>query len=329
VTVTGSNTHYLFGIRHWSVPFASQNGAVWDAGNDISGKTEAEVTQIVNAIRQLETDPVQKEIPAKMLAANETFQFTSVAHAKAVVLQRLKTIEKIKFFNSSEHYKYGSSTDPAKRYRTNANMWQNGPGYGFLFQQVSGNAFDAISQLCDPGIVSWGECFGACTAAVLWGASQAMGKVPFNNLHPGERALNLSELPKLGNPVGKHFKDATDTGVHVPGDRMDMKNGDYEKHVNRYWDKESRKTKKRYLPNNKNYFWSSENCIYIGAQDGANPKYEGLGLADLSPEQLRTELMVKYNRDLAVLIDEGKIPEMTEALANVEIIFVKIRRVKH
>lgn len=88
-TVNDTNEHYLSYVRYITVPFDKQTGADWDAGNDTTGKTAAEVQTIVDAIKALETDPVQQEIYTAMNAsATETFAFRDINHAKANVLQR-------------------------------------------------------------------------------------------------------------------------------------------------------------------------------------------------------------------------------------------------
>ena len=347
VLVDSTNIHYLSYVRHLSVPIGDQNGPVWDSGNNIQGKTVAEIQQIVDAIKQLETSLRQKEIPARMMAApTEVFNFTDLNHAKNTVTQRLETIKMMEVFNTpGSRYWYASPhQNPPIPHSTTAAHWEKSPKYPVLFRQKSGTPYEAISQLCDPNSLTKGECYGAITACVWWGASRGMGEPAFNLdytiLYNGPNFLDMDF--KNGNSSGTYnTKPAVgkDKQYHVPGDWLYMKNHDYDKVIGY----EEFLKKKWIDPSSKSYVWSGENALFYGTKNGEE-KYEGLGLTDLSETDFRNELRKNYNLDLkevilnkgamkAKVLDETFVFPVTEieegAEAEFKIKWAKIARIKH
>ena len=295
VNVADSNDHYLQYVRHITVPFASQGGATWNAGNDVTGKTAAEVQAIVEAIKAMETDPRQKEIYTRMKATpTEVFAFRDVPHAKATVLQRLETIAMMTKFNVDLRYAYWNEDHPVS---TTAGNWEPGPLVNYFFRQKSGSAFASIAQItAPPPAKTYGECWGAITACVWWGASQAMLEPGFNGLYPGAMALNMENT---GASYSRNLVRATDSAIHVPGDWVYFKNDNYRLVVG------TAEFKKRgWLfgdPKKQIYYWSGENALYLG-----QGKYGGLGSNawDVTEAQMRHELMNFYNDDLATVISK-------------------------
>lgn len=330
VEVVNTDEHYLTYVRHMTVPFTSQNGAVWDTGNNVQGKTAAEIQVIVTAIKALETDTRQKEIHARMVATpNEWFVFSDIAHAKATVTQRLETVSMMDIFNSpNSRYKYGRVHDGVP-YSTTAALWEKGSGTVFFFRQKGGTAYNAITQLCDGSSVTEGECLGAITACVWWGSSQVMEAEKFNQLYPGTQALNMDF--RMSNSHSRNLQSALDSGEshHVPGDRMYLVNHNY----NQVIDPRNREFYKKgwLLPEKKKtYYWSGENALYFGSGI-----YEGLGVEKNTTEEMRETLRQHYNNDLAeVIVNGGKVNGfLVTALqprdAATKIIWRSVKRVKY
>lgn len=328
VEVVNTNEHYLTYVRHMTVPFTSQNGAVWDAGNNVQGKTAAEIQVIVTAIKALETDTRQKEIHTRMVATpNEWFTFTDIAHAKATVTQRLETVNMMDIFNSpNSRYGYGRVHDGVP-YSTTAALWEKGPRTAFFFRQKGGTAYNAITQLCDGSSVTKGECLGAIMACVWWGASQGMEAVKFNQLYPGTRALNMDF--RMSTSSGRNVQAAVDSGEahHVPGDWMYLSNHNYTKVI-----KVREFYKKGWLlpRTKKTYYWSGENALYFGSGI-----YEGLGVEKKTTAAMRETLRQNYNNDLAdVIANGGKVNGVLVAAlqprdAATKIVWKAVKRVKH
>lgn len=290
--VTDSNEHYLQYVRHMTVPFPSQNGATWNSGNDVTGKSAIEVQTIVNSIRALETDARQKEIYTRMRATpTEVFGFRDVSHAKAIVLQRLKTIEMMEDFNATGRFTYWNGQNPAS---TNAGNWVKGSTTAFYFRQKAGSAFASIEQLVTSQ--TYGECVGAVITCVWWGASRGMLETGFNGLYPGTAALNMDAAS--GSPF-RNTKPAlaSDSTIHVPGDWLYFKNHNYDEVINKrvfYKKGWLIGDTKRHI-----YYWSGENALYVG-----KGRYEGLGVPDKTLADMKTELVNAYAEDLATVITE-------------------------
>lgn len=324
VEVTNSNEHYLEYVRHMKVPFESQTGAVWTAGDNVTGKTAAEIQQIVNYIKALETDPIQAEMFDKMIAtSSEWFTFTTVDHAMKTITQRASTISKMSDFNQMGWYGYHESHDGIPP-STTASMWDTGNRVAFYFRHTSGNAYDAINQLCDGSSTTKGECLGGIMACVWFGAAQSMGDTDFNVLYPGSQVLNMDF--RYSNSSSRNLNNAVDTGTHVPGDLLYLKNYNY-RQVIVY--KEFHK--KGWLDSkNKTYYWSGENSLYFGGG-----KYEGLGVLNKTEAQMRESLRNAYNSDLAdVISNNGKmngvaIEAITAVEAPTKIVWTHIKRLKN
>lgn len=326
IEVTDTNEHYLTYARHMTVPFASQNGAVWDAGNNVQGNTASEIQAIAAAIKVLETDERQKEIHDRMVATpNEWFNFTDVAHAKATVIQRLETIRMMTIFNSIDSpYKLSGLSE------TTAALWEKGPpGAAFQFRQKGGTAYNAITQLCDGSSVTKGDCLGAKIACVWWGASQGMESAKFNQLYPGMRALNMNYHPTTSTSSYNNSQDAIDASEnhHIPGDCMYMRNHNYSKVITDIYFSKI----KKWIDPEKTYFLSGENVVYYGIGI-----YQGLGLDQLSTAGLRDVLMNAYNDDLAnVIANQGtingvEVKRIRPGLdAESKIVWIAVERVKH
>lgn len=324
VELDNTNALYLQAVRHMKVPFESQSGATWDAGNDVSGKSPAEVQTIVDAIKALETNIRQIEIYDKMKSTpTEMFAFATVAHAKNVVKQRLETVKMMEYFNNDKRYWYHSTTNPPD---TNAASWEKGRVRPYFFRQKEGNAFDAIAQLCTPPRKTYGECYGALVACIWWGAHEGMGEAAFNALYPGQ-ALDMAR----DNSAWRNTTNAIETDILVPGDKLYFKNYNYGEVTNtRYFIKQG------WLDRNIIYFYSGENAFFNG--DG---KYEGLGegTRNLTKSQMRDLLVEKYNTQLATVIakleNRGgryngmEIVNITPLTAPTKITIESIRRLTH
>lgn len=290
ILVNSNDGHYLKYVRHMTVPFASQSGAAWEAGNDVSGRIPAEVQIIVAAIRTLETSVRQREIFDRMkIAPTETFAFRDIAHAKSTVLQRLETVAMMTNFNLDSRYAYHDKSHPVS---TTAAQWEIGSQARYYFRQKSGTAYEAITQLCDPATKTYGECLGAIIACVWWGASRGMGEDSFNSQYSGTAALNMDF--RINISPRKNIQVATDASVHVPGDWLYFKNHNYTAviQIREFY-------KKGWLDGETIYYWSGENSLYFGAD-----QYEGLGVTSRTAADMREEIRTAYNRDLATVIDE-------------------------
>jgi len=331
VEVTNTDVNYLTYVRHLTVPFASQSGATWDAGNNTQGKTAAQIQVIVTAIKALETDARQKEIHTRMSATpTEWFDFTDVSHAKDNVKQRLETVSMMDIFNSpNSRYGYGQ-VHAGVPYSTTAALWEKGPRVTFFFRQKTDTAYNAITQLCDGSSVTKGECYGAIVACVWWGASRGMGQAPFNQLYSGTKALNMDYRWSGNTSTRKNVILAVDAGEahHVPGDWMYLSNHNYIQVIRV---KEFYK-KKWLLPRTKQtYYWSGENALYFGSGI-----YEGLGVENKTTAAMRESLRNAYNNDFAdVISNKGKINGVLvkEIMfgndADTKIIWKHVKRVKH
>ena len=222
VQPNNTDAHYLQAVRHMKVPFGSQSGATWEAGNNVVGKTPAEVQAIVIAIRALETDVRQIEIYDRMKSTpTEIFTFGTLAHAKNVVKQRLETVKMMENFNTQQNYWYHTPVNPPS---TTAGNWESGARTPFFFRQKDGNASSAITQLCASTTKTYGECYGAISACVWWGAQQGMGDTAFNSLYPS-RELNMDF--RKSNSSTRNTTPATDTDILVPGDWLYFNNYNY------------------------------------------------------------------------------------------------------
>lgn len=329
VYVADSNIYYLQYVRHMSVPIAVQSGSTWEAGSNVSGKTDAEIQGVVNSIKALETDIQLREIYDRLMATpNEVFEFTNVIHAKAVVRQRLETIKMMRDFNADYRYTYlDNSAHPAS---TTAARWRPGSGTKFLFRQIAGAPYDAITELCDDSSKTYGECMGAIIACIWWGAAQAMGQASFNNLYPDRLDMDFSQ-GKNKSPF-RNTAPAIDFSVHVPGDWVYFKNYNYAQVISNEGEF-ALFYKKGWLKEAEIYYLAGENSLYFG--DG---KYEGLGISNKTVEEMREVLMKHYNSDLAVVITEvGKmggvygaskteIVSITPVTAPAKITAINIRR---
>jgi hypothetical protein len=327
VLVDASDGAYLNFVRYMTVPFIAQTGAVWNAGNDVSKKTPAQVHSIVIAIQALETDPIQKEIFTKMNATQlEAFNFRDIPHAQSVVTQRLETISMMQKFNQDGRYDYNSEAHPAS---TTASDWQTGLKTRFYFRQKSGSAYDAIAQLCDPLSKTYGECLGAIMACTWWGASQGMSQSAFNSLYPGNTALNMDF--RVSASPNRNLLAAADTSTLVPGDLVYFQDYNYNAVL-----KIQEFYKKGWLKATSIYYWSGENALYFG-----NNNYRGLGVPSQSASQMRDDIARAYNDDLQTVITklapaggiyhsaagDLEIKAITPAAEPIKIQIVNIRRV--
>lgn len=331
VLVTDSNEHYLLYVRHMTVPIAAQNGAVWDAGNDVRGKTAAEIQAIVTAIKAIEADVVLQEIYAKMKdSVREGYDFTSVIHAKATVLQRMQTIDMMRKFNQDKRYYYWEAKHLPS---TTAANWEPGPRAKFYFRQKKSTAFESIGQITARGSKTYGDCWGAICACIWWGASRAMLEPGFNGLYPGEKALDMDSYSKstIRNTIL-----AVDTVNLVPGDWVYFENYNYMKVLNV---KEFYSKKNGWLtgdPSKEVYYAAGENALYLGVR-----KYGGLGeeFFDLTDVEMRELLRNSYNDDFKKVIKglekQGgsynglEVKEITDKEAEKKIPIRYVKRLKH
>jgi len=325
-TVTSSNNDYLKYVRYMTVPFNSQTGAVWSAGNDVTGKTPVEIQVIVDNIKALETDPIQEEIFTRMDSTpNEYFSFQDINHAKNTVTQRLETRSMMHIFNTITDGRYVYAEPhktPPIPVSTTANMWETGKPTNFFFRQKSGTAYDAITQLCDGSSQTKGECWGGISACVWWGASRGMGKDAFNLLYPGV----VLDMDIDRGSWNRNTAPAGDGSIHVPGDWLYLKNHNYIQAINY-----EEFNKKGWIDRkNQTYYWSGENSVYFGVEI-----YEGLGVVETTEDQMREKLRTEYNADLAQVIANGgkingvTVVAITELEAPAKIQWVRINRVKN
>jgi len=109
-----------------------------------------------------------------------------------------------------------------------------------------------------------------------------------------------------GSATG-HTKQAVDTDTKVPGDWLYMKNHDYSDIVAvRGRDDVSIKCyREKWLDDGHTYYWSGENCFYVGLNEDDEDLYEGLDLGPMTEDEMRDELMEAYNRDVEDVIDNG------------------------
>ena len=223
----------------------------------------------------------------------EVFAFSGVAHAKAVVLQRLETIKMMEKFNDDFRYTYHDATHPPS---TTAGNWEPGPRVKFFFRQKSGSAFTSIGQITAPASKTYGDCTGAIMACVWWGGSRGMLEPGFNGLYAGTTALDMDF--ETSGAYSRNTTAATDSGIHVPGDWLYFKNYNYKRviDVKGFY-------KKGWLDGKRIYYWSGENALYVGGD-----KYEGLGVVAKTLAEMKAELVNAYNGDLATVITEvGKL----------------------
>ncbi len=298
---SASELQYLKYVRYMTVPENRQAGLTWHSGDDVSGKTEAEVHAIVLQITALES-PLQRIIFNRMYAGNagEIYIFANTDVAKANVKMRLLIIDKLKQMNDTKFYYYGH---PKK---SDAPEWVPGdrPEDGAYFQQVNETAYQAAVDLTSGVYHTTGECFGAIVACIWWGASQALGEEKFNLRHPGVTALNMLHT----NTWHTHMTNAVDVSpaARIPGDWLYLENWNYGtvKHDDNF-------KKKKWIDFNSNaYLWSGENCIVIGEDVNGNILYNGLGGFNnaITEADLRESLRVNYNDDLSTVIaNEGVI----------------------
>ena len=301
-TVNNTNEHYLLYVRYMKVPEAFQSGTAWDAGNNISGKTAGEIADIVTAIKLLEKDDVCIEIFDKMKASTETFAFSNAIHAKEVVRQRLETIAMMFHFNDDARYTYwGWKTEPSgtetfHEPSTTAGGWVPGSKTPYYFRLKTGLSYAGINNLCaPPPNKTFGECGGAIIACVWWGASRGMGEARFNSQYSAASRLNMDEGQSGSSKW--NLKIAEDY-IPIPGDMVYFENSNYKDAVNEV----SGFNKRGLLGDNLN-FWAGENALYLG-----RTKYGGLGANawNLTVDEMRTEMMNAYNRDLKKVIAEAK-----------------------
>jgi len=342
VVMDDSNTNYLNYVRYMTVPFASQSGAAWDAGNDVSGKTDGEIQTIVNNIKALETDPVQQEIYTAMQSCpTEWFTFRSVTHAKNIVLQRLKTIEMMKAFNLDLRYAYHSSSHPPS---TTASRWTTGKPTKFFFRQISGTAFAAINELCASTTKTYGECHGAIVACIWWGAAQGMAESPFDTLYPTSTSLNM--YYKASNAYARNLAAATDTSTLIPGDWVYFKNFNYTEVVRGQPGSGAPSEdphgfyKSGLLDGDTIYYWAGENAMYCGKDESGNRQFEGLGVQSRPEGAMKQAVAGAYNADLADVIKKAaktggligglEVTEITtDPEINSKISIINIKRLTH
>lgn len=308
LTVEYENSdQYLRFARHLTVPTDRQSGAVWEAGNNVAGKTAAEIDEIIQAIKELE-DPIQREMFLKMEQPGEFYDFHNLTHAKEVINQRLLTMAVMHQFNFDGPYQYNSPEHPAS---TTASNWTTGRRRLFMFRQTGGTAYDAIAAMCDndPPVgepsVTYGECWGAAVACIWRGAAQAIQSAKFNRLFPGATALNMDWHSRFGNgSYAKAAPIAVATTKKVPGDWVYWVNWNYGV-ITGYGSEDlgNEFVAKGWLDGDSYYMWNGENAFYLGKYISDNAEhYEGLGVDDQPDMDLRKQMQKSYNEDLHQLI---------------------------
>ena len=167
--VDASDQHYLRYVRYMTVPLEFQSGEVWNRSDDITDKTAEQIGQIVSGIKALE-DSIQRQIFEKMQSSTEDFGFHSTTHARNVVLQRMETMQMMRNFNNEQRYLYSrdNPTNPYHAQTSETDYWATGRQGtpDFMFRQINGTAYEAISALCADDAETYGECLGAMYACV-------------------------------------------------------------------------------------------------------------------------------------------------------------------
>lgn len=312
VTVGNTDGDYLSYARFLTVPHADQNGSVWESGNDVSGKSPAEITDIANAIKVLESKPVIREIYDKMQTANnEVFAFHDLDHAQLVVSQRLRIIAQMKSFNLYQNFWYVDGSHSAGMIVPEGTvaLWRRGRSKtGSLLRQYGGTALEAIRQLCVPvrGVKAYGDCEGAVYACVWYGTAEVLLS-SFNTYYPGASALDMD--PLVSRAAYKNRGTPGDPLTLVPGDTLYFKNDNYGELGYPENEKAAvylgKKGKKLWAGIQ---YWGGENVIYLGKNSEGEETFEGLGGSDVqgvTAEQMRNKLKQQYNEDLALLITEA------------------------
>lgn len=270
VAVTNTNKDYLQFGRYITVHPNAQTGATWEAGNDITDKTPAEVQDIVNAIKALE-NPLLRQMFDDMQAVkgqSSEFDFVDVEEAKRKVNQRINVVYMMGEFNQVKTYWYG----PAG---TTAPKWQKGIKYEQLYRQrlSSDPAYEAINELCSQPYHTGGECWGAAVACVWWGSAQvgAMGPARFNALYP--TGLNMDF--HVSNTWERNLRDSVDTSRMVYGDWVYWKNHNYKEILDNraYFDNNKPKS---YLSDTGNYPYQGENAFYMGRNPAGEDMFGGV-----------------------------------------------------
>jgi len=287
-TPTISNADYLQYVRYLTVPIGSQSGTTWDAGNNTTGLTDAQIQAIVTAIVGLE-NPLNQEIYNKMQSSTtETFSFTDINQAKAVVQHRIQAIAMMNIFNSNggRQFLYVTNGPPGQDYESFVSDWKLGSRVKFFFSQVGGTPDQAITQICTPPTGSnpnvYGDCLGAIETCIWWGADQAYGATAFN-AEFGSTPLDMD--PKKSS-AHHHLAAAVDTSVIIPGDWVYFKNDNYNQVINDPFIATA-------VLKGAVLLWSGENAFYLGGGT-----YGGLG-ASGTAASVRAEEMNAYNNDLA------------------------------
>ena len=289
-TPTISNADYLQYVRYLTVPIGSQNGATWNAGNNTTGLTDAQIQSIVTAIMGLEA-PLNQEIYNKMQASTtETFSFTNVNQAETVVQHRIQAIAMMNLFNSGRQFLYVNQGPPGQDYASFVSDWQTGARVKFYFRQIGGAPDQAITQICSPPTGTspnvYGDCLGAIETCIWWGADQAYGATVFN-AEFGSSPLDMDFLHGSPPTANHHLANAVDTSTIIPGDWVYFKNDNYGPVIEDPYIVTSGLLKGAVLA------WRGENAFYLGGGT-----YGGLG-ASGTAASVRNEEMNAYNTDLA------------------------------
>lgn len=323
VAVTNTNEDYLRFVRHITVHTASQNGATWEAGNNIIDKTPAEVQDIVNAIKALE-HPVLRQMFDDMQAVkaingqSDDFDFVDVEEAKSSVLQRVSVVHKMRDFNVGKEnspYWYGPPGTTAPKWQMGRRgLYETSRGRMLLnnqklYRQKSGTPYEAILELCSQPYRTGGECWGAAAACVWWSSAQAMGPARFNALYPTPEGLDMD--PYFSNGWERNLRASVDTSRMVYGDWVYWKNHNYgEVIANQAYFNDNKPN--AYLSNTGDYIYQGENAFYIGHNAEGKDVFEGLGLPNLTADQMKETLQFYYNRDLQPLINARKIEKIDD-----------------
>jgi hypothetical protein len=150
------------------------------------------------------------------------------------------------------------------------------------------------------------------STAILLSAARTIGQARFDILHP-RYSIKLGDW-RNSDAVMKHLYSATDKRTIIPGDYVYMKNFNYGNLVNDVANKEKTKGKE--------YYWSGENALYYGIDNYMVVHFGGLGLNNLTEDEMREELKAAYLRE-AVPLGGELIPDKIKQ----QITFTNIDRI--
>jgi len=298
--LTDSNTHYFTYARHLRVPTENQNGPIWEAGNDLEGKSPEEIAQLRTQTETLTTASL-RELYDCMYAATRTFTFSGISTAQEEFTLRRETLDKLHEMNETQFFWYDNEKPDADYWiyeseRQGRSMVQT----DYLRQKLNTAAHEAIEEICDnPEAEFRGECFGAIVICIWWGQYQALEAERFDQKWPATTVTNVMSVGNvLHNRGGARAKlltretNLTDQGV--PGDWFYMRNYNYDAVRRRF-------EGSRWLPDG-DYYYQGENALFVG-YPGGQKKFEGLGAGPSTEQELRTQLRDAYNEAFSDLIE--------------------------